>query len=216
MRVLGLRGRPYPRNQAPPPSPGNRAECQESPESGGSSPCPPSTLGFGYHLYSHGGRLALPGRHHGSLLPEDCRLVYGSTALTTSLAIQAFERARRRRRPPPGLLYHSERGTQYTRHAFQSLLRQHGVQRSLSAKGNGFDNAAMESFFALLKRERVTRQRSRFEQALTAYDKALQVWTEDQFPQRWNQLQGYRNEARLGIEAIQWIVVFPPESGRFS
>ena len=38
-------------------------------------------------------------------------------------------------------------------------LRQHGVQRSLSAKGNGFDNAAMESFFALLKRERVYRQR---------------------------------------------------------
>ena len=79
--------------------------------------------------------------------------------LTTSLAIQAFEMARRRRRPPPGLLYHSDRGTQYTSHAFQSLLRQHGVQRSLSAKGNCFDNAAMESFFALLKRERVYRQR---------------------------------------------------------
>ena len=72
-------------------------------------------------------------------------------------------------------------------------------------------------FFALLKRERQSHSPvSRFEQALTAYDKALQVWTEDQFPQRWNQLQGYRNEARLGIEAIQWIVVFPPESGRFS
>ena len=61
-------------------------------------------------------------------------------------------------RPPPGALSGPSVGP-ITRHAFQSLLRQHGVQRSLSAKGNGFDNAAMESFFALLKRERVTRQR---------------------------------------------------------
>ena len=70
--------------------------------------------------------------------------------------------ARRRRRPPAGLIYHSDRETQYASNAFQSLLRQHGVQRSLNAKGNGFDNTAMESFFALLKRERyLTRKQAR-------------------------------------------------------
>ena len=80
MRALGRGVAPLSTKEAPYPSRGNRSECQESPESGFSSPCPPSTLGFGYHLYPHGGRLALPGGHHGPLFPEDCRLVTGSTA----------------------------------------------------------------------------------------------------------------------------------------
>ena len=60
------------------------------------------------------------------------RMVGGSLGqrLTTSLAIQAFERARQRRRPPPGLLYHSDRGTQYTRN---TLFNRCGVNTASDA-----------------------------------------------------------------------------------
>ena len=79
MRVLGWQGRPYPRKKPRTRARGTEPNAKNNSESRFSSPRPQSTLGFGYHLYPHRGRLALPGGHHGPLLPEDCRLVYGST-----------------------------------------------------------------------------------------------------------------------------------------
>ena len=158
MRVLGLRGRPYPRKKPRPRARGTEPSAKNLLNQEVQAPAPHQRwVSDITYIRTGEGWLYLV-----AIMALYSRRIVGwsmGQRLTTSLAIQAFERARRRRRPPPGLLYHSERGTQYTRHAFQSLLRQHGVQRSLSAKGNGFDNAAMESFFALLKRERVTRQR---------------------------------------------------------
>lgn len=57
------------------------------------------------------------------------------------------------RRPQAGLLHHTDRGCQYTSHAYQALLAEVSVTVSMSRKGNCWDNAAMESFFGTLKSE---------------------------------------------------------------
>ena len=60
-----------------------------------------------------------------------------------------------RRRPPRGLVHHSDRGSQYASAAYQTRLAQHGIQGSMSRRGNCWDNAVAESFFATLKVELV-------------------------------------------------------------
>jgi putative transposase len=57
------------------------------------------------------------------------------------------------RQPPPGLLHHSDRGSQYASAEYQALLTQAKMRSSMSRKGNCWDNAAMESFFATRKAE---------------------------------------------------------------
>ncbi len=63
-----------------------------------------------------------------------------------------------RRTPTPDLIHHSDRGSQYASTDFQQALRKQGIVCSMSGAGNCYDNAVVESFFALLKRERVHRQ----------------------------------------------------------
>ena len=158
MRALGLRGRPYPRKKPRTQAGGTEPRAKNLLNQDFQAPAPNQRwVSDITYIRTGEGWLYLA-----VIMDLYSRRIVGwsmGQRLTTSLVIQAFEMARRRRRPPPGLIYHSDRGSQYTSHAFQSLLRQHGVRCSLSAKGNCFDNAAMESFFALLKRERVTRQR---------------------------------------------------------
>jgi transposase InsO family protein len=69
------------------------------------------------------------------------------------LCLDAVSMALEQRRPARGLLHHSDRGVQYACDAYQQLLEDRGVVRSMSRTGNCYDNAAMESFFATLKRE---------------------------------------------------------------
>lgn len=76
----------------------------------------------------------------------------------TDLALQALLAAVWRRKPSPGLLLHSDQGTQFTSEDWQSFLREHDIVCSMSRRGNCHDNAAMESFFQLLKRERIKRR----------------------------------------------------------
>ena len=54
---------------------------------------------------------------------------------------------------PPGLIHHSDRGSQYASHDYQKLLKQHGMICSMSRKGNCWDNSPVERFFGSLKRE---------------------------------------------------------------
>jgi putative transposase len=75
--------------------------------------------------------------------------------MTRALVISALRMARFRRKPRPGLLHHSDRGSQYCSHDYQALLVEYGIQASMSRKGNCWDNAPMESFFNSLKNERV-------------------------------------------------------------
>jgi putative transposase len=63
-----------------------------------------------------------------------------------------------RRKPLPGLILHSDQGTQFTSSDWQAFLKRHGIVCSMSRRGNCYDNAVAESFFQLLKRERVRRR----------------------------------------------------------
>jgi transposase InsO family protein len=80
-------------------------------------------------------------------------------ALTTALARAALQMAVSHRRPEAGLLHHSDRGCQYASADYRALLAAHGLEASMSRKGNPYDNAAMESFYATLKSECLHRQK---------------------------------------------------------
>ena len=67
--------------------------------------------------------------------------------------IRTFKKAYRSRNCPQGLLFHSDRGSQYTASAFRKLLDELNVVQSFSAKGCPFDNAVLEAFFKFLKAE---------------------------------------------------------------
>jgi putative transposase len=75
--------------------------------------------------------------------------------MTRDLVMDALTMAWFRKRPAPGLIHHSDRGSQYCSHDFQRLLDQYGMLASMSGTGNCFDNAPMESFWHSLKVERV-------------------------------------------------------------
>ena len=79
-------------------------------------------------------------------------------AMPTALVARAFERAIQTQRPAPGLLHHSDRGSQYASDAYRELLRSHGVVPSMSRAGNCYDNARMESFWATMKTELIDGQ----------------------------------------------------------
>ncbi len=72
------------------------------------------------------------------------------------LVIDAMKMALDQRDVP--VIHHSDRGPQYTSDDFRELLRKHGIECSMSGRGSCYDNAPVESFFSLLKRERVRRQ----------------------------------------------------------
>ena len=79
-------------------------------------------------------------------------------AMPTALVARAFERAVQAHRPAPGLLHHSDRGSQYASDAYRDLLRRHGAVPSMSRAGNCYDNARMESFWATMKTELIDGQ----------------------------------------------------------
>ena len=78
-----------------------------------------------------------------------------SNRMKTDLIINALTMARWRRQPGTGLMFHSDRGSQYCSKRFQKELKDHGMISSMSRKGNCWDNAVAESFFGSLKTERV-------------------------------------------------------------
>jgi putative transposase len=69
------------------------------------------------------------------------------------LVVSALHMARDRRHPAPGLIFHSDRGSQYASSAYRSALAAHGMVASMSGKGDCYDNAVAESFFATLEFE---------------------------------------------------------------
>ena len=84
-----------------------------------------------------------------------------SASLSTELSLAALTKAVQRRRPNAGLLFHSDRGCQYTSALHRDELAKLGITVSMSRKGNCWDNAVAESFFATLKNELVHRRRWR-------------------------------------------------------
>lgn len=90
------------------------------------------------------------------------RLVVGwalSSSLSHEMVLAAFKRAVRKRRPGKGLIFHSDRGVQYACTDFRKELAVHGFIQSMSRKGDCWDNAVAESFFAMMKTELVYHER---------------------------------------------------------
>lgn len=81
--------------------------------------------------------------------------------LEDELPLAALRMALARRKPPPGLVHHSDRGSQYASHEYTELLAAHQITISMSRKGNPWDNAACESFMKTLKYEEVYRNQYR-------------------------------------------------------
>ena len=85
--------------------------------------------------------------------PEHSRFLIAIS--NADLVTTALEMAIGRQLPDAGLLAHSDRGSQYAGEAYQRLLKDEGITCSMSRKGNCWDNAPMESFFATFKKELV-------------------------------------------------------------
>ncbi|TCW36333.1 integrase-like protein [Marichromatium gracile] len=88
--------------------------------------------------------------------------------IDAELVISALDMAHARRRPPPGLLHHSDRGSQYASHAFQQRLRRYAMRCSMSRRGNCWNNAPTESWFNSFKHERVFGERFPTREAMRA------------------------------------------------
>ena len=78
--------------------------------------------------------------------------------IRTELVADALGMALARRRPEPGLIHHSDQGSQYVALGFGQQARDAGIAVSMGSKGDAFDNAVAESFFATIKKELVHRQ----------------------------------------------------------
>lgn len=116
------------------------------------------------------------------------------------LALAALRMALAQRRPDLGLLHHSDRGVQYACLAYQEALAAHGIEASMSRRGNCWDNAVAESFFATLEVELIlqndwaTRREARH--AIFQY---IETWYN---PHRRHSTLGYRSPARYEREVL--------------
>lgn len=75
--------------------------------------------------------------------------------MTKSLVLNALDQAYRLQRPKGNVLHHSDRGSQYASHDYQERLRKYNMTGSMSRKGNCYDNACIESFHSIIKKELV-------------------------------------------------------------
>ena len=78
--------------------------------------------------------------------------------MTKDIVLNALLMAVWRRNPQKQVLVHSDEGSQYTSHEWKSFLKLYGLEGSMSRRGNCHDNAVAESFFQLLKRERIKKK----------------------------------------------------------
>ncbi|WP_142347135.1 IS3 family transposase, partial [Bacillus thuringiensis] len=78
--------------------------------------------------------------------------------MTKELVLKALQQAYFRQKPEGSILHHSDRGSQYASHDYQKQLQQYGMQCSMSRKGNCYDNACIESFHGVLKKELIYQQ----------------------------------------------------------
>ncbi len=81
------------------------------------------------------------------------------------------------RKPAKGLVWHTDRGSQYAAHSHREILKQHGITQSMSRKGNCWDNAVSESFFHTLKTELIHHMRFKTrEEAKTAIFEYIEIF----------------------------------------
>ena len=81
-----------------------------------------------------------------------------ATHMRAQLVVDALQMALARRRPPPGLIHHSDQGSQYVSLAFGRAAGDAGIAVSIGSRGDAYDNAVAETFFATLKKELINRR----------------------------------------------------------
>jgi putative transposase len=100
-----------------------------------------------------------------------------SQSLEERIVLDALRMALLRRQPARGVLFHSDRGSQYAGKACRQLLRDHGMRSSMSRKGDCWDNAVIESFNATIKTELIHRTKwATREQARAAIYEYIETW----------------------------------------
>jgi len=138
-----------------------------------------------------------------SLEDLDTRKIVGWAAgarMTQELVLAALDQAVRRYRPAAGVLHHSDRGSQYAGHADQARLARYPMTGSMSRKGHGWDNACIESWHSLLKKECVYLHpcRTRAEATATIFE-YIEIFYNRQ---RLHGALGYRTPAEVEAESI--------------
>lgn len=97
--------------------------------------------------------------------------------MTTELITEALENAYQAQKPSEGLIFHSDLGTQYTSDEFAKIIKRYKMTHSFSYKGSPYDNACIESFHAILKKEEVNHvQYIDFHSAKVAMFKFIEDW----------------------------------------
>ena len=127
--------------------------------------------GSGHYLYQNPRRMVVSVCRHRPVLKTRCRMVpsrqialqspagqWMQSRMTTDLALQALLSAVWRRKPKTKVMIYSDQGSRFTSTEWQSFLGKHNLDASMSRRGNCHDNAVAESFFQLLKRERIRRR----------------------------------------------------------
>jgi putative transposase len=136
------------------------------------------------------------------------------THLRTELIVQALQMAVTQRQPS-GVIFHSDRGCQYTSYAFGKRCREAGIMPSMGSVGDAYDNAMAESFFASLERELLSRRsfKSQTEARMAVFE-----WIEGWYnPHRRHSGLGYRspvNYERAHERSSSAIQSFCPAVGR--
>jgi transposase InsO family protein len=128
-----------------------------------------------------------------ALLDAYSRKVIGwalSRWIDTALTLQALDQALATRPVEPGLIHHSDRGVQYASSAYVERLQEHGIQISMAARGNPYENAQAEAFFKTLKSEEVDLKEYR---DITDAEQHLERFIEDVYnTKRLHSALGYR------------------------
>jgi putative transposase len=106
-----------------------------------------------------------------SIMDLFSRMIVGwslSNRMTKELVLEAFDKACERQKPKPGLIHHSDRGSQYASNEYRERIAEKQMVGSMSRKGNCYDNACIESFHSIIKKELIYHTRFRTRQQ--AYD----------------------------------------------
>jgi transposase InsO family protein len=130
-----------------------------------------------------------------------------SGRMTSDLTVKALKMAISRCRPEPGLIHHSDQGSQYTAKDYQTMLEAHRILPSMNGVGTWYDNAPMESFFATLKSELVNhrpyRTRDEASQEVVYYIEGFynrqRLHSSLGYASPVDHLQSYRNSHEWGL-----------------
>ena len=131
-----------------------------------------------------------------------------ATHLRTELILEALQMAVTQRQPARGVIFHSDRGCQYTSYAFGKRCREAGIMPSMGSVGDAYDNAMAESFFASLERELLSRRsfKSQAEARMAVFE-----WIEGWYnPHRRHSGLGYRSP--VNYERAHQRSVLPAQS----